>query len=46
LKKELTLCQIKLLLIPTSENLPNKSVEMAVPEDEVDGFLSPKQERE
>jgi len=46
LKKELTLCQIKLLLISHFWESANKSVEMAVPEDEVDGFLSPKQERE
>ena len=38
--------QVILLLISHFCESANKSVEMAVPDDEVDGFLSPKEERE
>ena len=41
-----TLTNQVILLISHFYESANKSVEMAVPDDEVDGFLSPKQERE
>jgi len=41
-----TLTNQVVLLISHFHKSANKSVEMAVPDDEVDGFLSPKQERE
>jgi len=41
-----TLSNQVILLISYFHESANKSVEVAVPEDEVDGFLSPKQEKE
>jgi len=41
-----TLSNQVILLISHFQESANKSVEMAAPDDEVDGFLSPKQERE
>jgi len=41
-----TLSNQVILLISHFRKSANKSVEMAVPDDEVDGFLSPKEERE
>jgi len=41
-----TLLNQVILLISHFCESANKSVEMATPDDEVDGFLSPKEERE
>jgi len=41
-----TLSNQVILLISHFRESANKSVEMAAPDDEVDGFLSPKEERE
>jgi len=41
-----TLSNQVILLISHFHESANKSVEMAVPDDKVDGFLSPKEERE
>jgi len=41
-----TLSNQVILLISHFHESANKSVEMAAPDDEVDGFLSPKEERE
>jgi len=41
-----TLSNQVILLISHFPDSTNKSVEMAVPDDEVDGFLSPKEEKE
>jgi len=41
-----TLSNQVILLISHFHESANKSVEMAMPDDEVDGFLSPKEERE
>jgi len=41
-----TLSNQVILLISHFRESANKSVEMAMPDDEVDGFLSPKEERE
>ena len=41
-----TLSNQVILLISYFHESANKSVEMAMPDDEVDGFLSPKEERE
>jgi len=38
--------QVILLLISHFWDSTNKSVEMAAPDDEVDGFLSPREEKE
>jgi len=41
-----TLSNQVILLISHFQESTNKSVEMAVPDDEVDGFLSPREEKE
>jgi len=41
-----TLSNQVILLISHFQESANKSVEMAAPDDKVDGFLSPKEERE
>jgi len=41
-----TLSNQVVLLISYFQDSANKSVEMAVPDDEVDGFLSPREEKE
>jgi len=38
--------QVILLLISHFRDSANKSVEMAMPDDKVDGFLSPREEKE
>jgi len=41
-----TLSNQVILLISHFQESANKSVEMATPDDEVDGFLSPREEKE
>jgi len=41
-----TLSNQVILLISHFQESANKSVEMAAPDDEVDGFLSPKEKKE
>jgi len=41
-----TLSNQVILLISHFQESTNKSVEMAAPDDEVDGFLSPREEKE
>jgi len=41
-----TLSNQVILLISHFRDSANKSVEMATPDDEVDGFLSPREEKE